>query len=333
MDKVLVGMSGGVDSAVAALLLKQAGYDVIGVTLRTWEQGNGPDSRCCDIDDARSVAAKIGIEYFTVNCISDFQRYVVEPFTKEYMEGKTPNPCIVCNRYVKWDKLLYYAKVKGAKYVATGHYASIVKLDNGRYTVKKAKHSEKDQAYMLYKLSQEQLAATLMPLGELSKAEVRQIAKDAGLEVASKADSQEICFVTDGSYAEYIEKNASPEDLKEGYFVDTEGNVLGKHKGIIHYTVGQRKGLGIALGYPIYVKEIRADRNEVVISDDASLYRRELLCSELNFMSIPGLKEGESVPCTVKIRYHHDGTTARITMTGNDALKVSFDEPDRKSVV
>ncbi len=329
MDKVLVGMSGGVDSAVAALLLKHAGYDVIGVTLRTWEQGDGPDSRCCDIDDARSVAAKIGIEYFTVNCISDFQRYVEEPFTKEYMEGKTPNPCILCNRYVKWDKLLYYAKVKGAKYVATGHYASIVKLDNGRYTVKKAKHSEKDQAYMLYKLSQEQLAATLMPLGELSKAEVRKIAQDAGLEVASKADSQEICFVTDGSYAEYIEKNASPEDLKEGYFVDTEGNVLGKHKGIIHYTVGQRKGLGIALGYPIYVKEIRVDRNEVVISDDASLYRRELLCSELNFMSIPGLKEGESVPCTVKIRYHHDGTPARIMMTGNDALKVSFDEPVR----
>ena len=329
MDKVLVGMSGGVDSAVAALLLKRAGYEVAGVTLRTWQADEGYESRCCDIDDARSIASQIGIDYFPVNCSLDFQKYVVEPFKKEYMQGRTPNPCVVCNRYLKWDKLMYYAKVIGAQYIATGHYASIVRLDNGRYTVKKAKHSEKDQAYMLYKLSQEQLAATLMPLGDLSKDEVRQIAKDAGLSVASKPDSQEICFVTDGSYAEYIEKTASQDEVKAGYFVDVEGNILGKHKGIIHYTVGQRKGLGIALGYPAYVKEIRAESNEVVISDDSSLYGRELLCKDLNFMSIPGLLEGDSIDCSVKIRYHHDGTKALIERTDDDTVKVTFEEAVR----
>ena len=329
MDKVLVGMSGGVDSAVAALLLKRAGYDVTGVTLRTWQSDDGSESHCCDIDDARDVAAQIGIEYHTLNCTSDFQKCVVDPFAEEYLKGRTPNPCIVCNRYLKWDKLLYFAKVIGAKYIATGHYASIVKLDNGRYSVKKAKHSEKDQAYMLYKLSQEQLAATLMPLGDMSKDEVRQIAIDAGLSVASKPDSQEICFVTDGSYAEYIEKTASHDDLKDGFFVDLDGNVLGKHKGIIHYTVGQRKGLGLALGYPAYVKEIRVESNEVVISDDSSLYGIELLCSDLNFMSIPNLEEGESLSCSVKIRYHHDGTNALITKTDGDTVKVTFEEAVR----
>jgi len=329
MKKVLVGMSGGVDSAAAAFLLKKAGYDVVGVTLRTWQADGGDESRCCDIDDARSAADKIGMEFFPVNCALDFQRYVVEPFAKEYLQGRTPNPCIECNRYVKWEKLLYYAKVIGASHVATGHYASVVKLDNGRYSVRKAAHAEKDQTYMLYKLTQEQLAATLMPLGELSKSEVRQIAKDAGLPVASKPDSQEICFVTDGSYAEHIEKTAGADRLAEGFFVDVRGNVLGRHKGIIHYTVGQRRGLGVALGYPAYVKEIRADSNEVVLSGEQALYHKELLCSDTNFMTVPALKKGERIPCTVKIRYHHAGQPATITLTDSDMVKVSFDEPVR----
>ncbi len=329
MKKVVVGMSGGVDSAAAALLLKRAGYDVIGVTLRTWESDDGYDSRCCDIDDARSAAQKIGIDYYPINCTLDFQKYVVEPFAKEYLRGMTPNPCIECNRYVKWDKLLFYAKVVGADFVATGHYASVVKLENGRYTVKKALHSEKDQTYMLYKLTQEQLASTLMPLGELSKDEVRELAKDAGLSIASKPDSQEICFVTNGSYADFIKKNAGDALPGEGNFVDTAGNVLGRHKGIIHYTVGQRKGLGIALGYPAYVKEIRTDSNEVVLSEEKELYRRELLCRDLNFMSVPGLPKDGSMSCTVKIRYRHAGQPAEISPAGDGLLKVSFSEPVR----
>jgi len=329
MDKIVVGMSGGVDSAVAALLLKRAGYDVIGVTLRTWQSDDGGESRCCDIDDARSAAHKIGIAYFPVNCTLDFQRYVVDPFAKEYLQGRTPNPCIECNRYVKWEKLLYYARAAGADRIATGHYASVVKLDNGRYTVKKAVHSEKDQAYMLYKLTQEQLAATLMPLGNLSKNEVRRMAQEAGLPVASKPDSQEVCFVTDGHYADYIEKTARSDYPAAGFFVDTSGKVLGRHKGIVRYTVGQRKGLGVALGFPAYVKEIRADTHEVILSDERSLYRRELLCRDLHFMSIPGLKKGETVPCTVKIRYRHSGQPAVIALTDDGMVKVSFDEPVR----
>ena len=226
MEKVVVGMSGGVDSAAAAYLLKKAGYDVIGVTLRTWQADDGSESRCCDIDDARSTAQQLGIRYVPVNCTADFQRFVVDPFAKEYLRGRTPNPCIICNRCVKWEKLLYYARVVGAAHIATGHYASVIKLDNGRYTVKQAAHSEKDQAYMLYRLTQEQLAATLMPLGDLSKEEVRQIAEDAGLSVASKPDSQEVCFVTDGSYADYIEKTAGDDFRGEGSFVDPSGNIL-----------------------------------------------------------------------------------------------------------
>lgn len=354
MAKVIVGMSGGVDSAVAAYLLKEAGYDVIGVTLRTWESSDGAESRCCEIDDARGVAAILGIPYHVFNCMSDFQKYVVRPFVSAYVSGQTPNPCIPCNRYVKWDRMMYTAQVLGADYVATGHYASVVQLANGRYTVKKAAHAQKDQTYMLYKLSQEQLAATLMPLGGLSKQQVRKIAEEAGLPVAGKRDSQEICFVPDGSYAEfiedYIEKNtildlsahvdmqtaaASVEPTAlaavpgEGYFVDEEGNRLGKHKGIIHYTVGQRKGLGLAMGHPVFVKQICPDTNEVVISDEPALFKDSILCGDVNFMSIPGLQEGETLRCMVKVRYHHQPQEAVIEATGQDRVKVSFTEPVR----
>lgn len=329
LEKVVVGLSGGVDSAVAAYLLKEAGYEVIGVTLRTWEDEEGAESRCCDIDDARSICHQLGIRYVPVNCIQDFRRNVMDPFTEEYLRGMTPNPCIECNRYVKWDRLLYYAKVLGADRIATGHYAHVIRLDNGRYTVKTARFADKDQTYMLYKLTQEQLAATLMPLGDLSKSEVRQIAKDAGLPVASKQDSQEICFVVDGSYADYIEKTAPNDYQREGNFVDESGRILGKHKGIIHYTVGQRKGLGIALGAPAYVKEIRADRNEVVIGDEQSLYSRRIRCRDTNFMSIPGIGPGDKVHCAVRIRYHHSGQPATIEDGENGFVEITFDEPVR----
>ena len=327
MDKVVVGMSGGVDSAVAAYLLKKKEYDVIGVTLRVWQAENGDEGRCCDIDDARGAARSIGIPYYPVNCTSDFSKHVVEPFVGEYLMGRTPNPCVFCNRYIKWEKLLYYAKVFGAKYVATGHYASVEKLENGRYTVKTAVHAEKDQTYMLYRLTQEQLAMTLMPLGGLSKEEVRTIARDVGITVASKPDSQEVCFVTEGNCGDFIALKTGPAE--EGNFVDIDGNVLARHKGLMYYTIGQRKGLGLALGYPAYVKEVRKQSNEVVIGKDSDLFRRKIICDELNFTGIEDVGEGERIRCIVKIRYGHKGSPAFIEKAENGAVRAIFDEPVR----
>ena len=290
------------DSAVAAYLLKQAGHEVSGVTLRTWVSEDGKESRCCEIDDARKTAWKLHIPYYALNCISEFQRSVIDPFVRDYLGGITPNPCVFCNREIKWEKLLYAAKVMKADYVATGHYASIVRKPNGRYTVKKARHAEKDQTYMLYRLSQEQLAATVMPLGDLTP---------------------------DGNYAEYIEKQAGEKVPGEGFFVDGEGNILGKHRGIIHYTVGQRKGLGLPLGYPAYIREIRADRNEIVVGDEASLYSKELCCGSLNFLSIPTPKAGEKIPCAVKVRYHHGAQAACLEMLDAERAKITFGGPVR----
>ncbi|MBO4356397.1 MAG: tRNA 2-thiouridine(34) synthase MnmA [Clostridia bacterium] len=328
MERVIVGLSGGVDSAVAALLLKRAGYDVIGVTLRTLGSGeDGQESRCCEIDDAREIAGAIGIPYYPFNCISDFERLITKPFVEDYIRGLTPNPCIICNRLIKWEKMLYYAKVLKADKIATGHYAFVVKLDNGRYTVKRALHSEKDQTYMLYRLTQDQLASTLMPLGNLSKQEVRKIATEAGLPVASKPDSQEICFVTGKDYADYIENHAERPLPGEGNFVDENGNVLGRHKGIIHYTVGQRKGLGIALGHPAYVRKIDAAKNEIVLGSEDGRYCRSLICKDLNFLSIEGIESGDSLRCDVRVRYHHAGQSAVVENCGPGKARVTFDSP------
>ena len=329
MAKVIVGMSGGVDSAVCAYLLKAAGYEVIGVTLKTWVAADGKESRCCEIDDARLVADQIGIPYYAVNCISEFQRCVIDPFVQAYINGLTPNPCIGCNRYIKWDRMLDFAKSMQAEYIATGHYASVVQLENSRYTVKQADHIAKDQTYMLYKLSQEQLAHTLMPLGKLTKEQVRAIAVQAGISVAQKPDSQEICFVPEGNYADYIEENAECDLPPEGNFVDEEGKVLGRHKGIIHYTVGQRKGLGIALGEPAYVKEIRTETNEVVLAPDSSLYSDTVVCGDVNFMSIAPLAVGEKIRCRAKIRYHHTPQPAELEMLAEDTVQIRFDAPVR----
>ena len=248
---------------------------------------------------------------------------------ESYLEGLTPNPCIECNRYVKWSQMLHTASVMGADFIATGHYAQIEKLDNGRYTVKKSLYANKDQTYMLYKLTQEQLSRTIMPLGKLSKQEVRDIAKKAELPVASKPDSQEICFVTDGDYADYIENAALEKTPPEGNFVDEEGNILGKHKGIHHYTIGQRKGLGIALGHPIFVKEINADKNEVVLSEEEALFNREVIVRDVNFMSIEGLSEGEKLRCQAKVRYHHNPQNATIENMESGRVRILFDEPVR----
>ena len=331
MTKVVVGMSGGVDSAVAALLLKRQGYDVIGVTLRTWVSSTGEDSRCCEIDDARSTCETIGIPFYVFNCVSEFEKKVIKPFMDDYLNGLTPNPCVICNREIKWEQLLYHAKVLGADLVATGHYAHVVRLDNSRYTVKKALHGEKDQAYMLYRLSQEQLAHTLMPLGDLSKDEVRKIAEEAGLPVFSKPDSQEICFVTDGNYAGFIKQQMGEGISPEGNYIDEDGNVLGKHKGIIHYTVGQRKRLGIALGKPAYIKKIIPETNEIVLSTDDDTYCRTVFCRECNFQSIEAPQEGQQIRCQVKIRYRHAGQYALLEKNGDDGVKLTFEEPVRSA--
>ncbi|MCR5328009.1 MAG: tRNA 2-thiouridine(34) synthase MnmA [Saccharofermentans sp.] len=326
MAKAVVGMSGGVDSAVAAYLLKEQGYEVLGLTIRTWNPEAGY-SRCCEIDDAREVCRTIGIPYHILNCESAFREHVTEPFVRCYLDGKTPNPCVGCNLHVKWEKMIYWADIMQAEFVATGHYAHIIKNANGRYTVKSATHAEKDQAYMLYKLPQEYLARTLMPLGDLDKAAVREIAKKAGIHIANKGESQDICFISNGNYQDYIRANSDTSGVKEGNFVDTEGNILGTHKGIINYTVGQRKGLGIALGYPAYVKRIDVARNEVVLCDEASVFADSIRCGELNFMSIPCPDKGEKIRTNVKIRYHHKAQGATMMLTDDDTLLIEFDEP------
>ena len=324
MTKVVVGMSGGVDSAVTAYLLKEAGYEVIGLTLRTDDK----EGRCCEIDDARETAWKLKIRYYAPNVIADFNEKVRQPFFRAYIQGRTPNPCIECNRSVKWERMLYYADVLQAEMVATGHYASVVRLENGRYTVRQADSAEKDQTYMLCKLTQEQLSRTIMPLGKLSKTEVRQIAEKAGLSVAHKQDSQEICFVTEGSYADYIEKDPNLTVPGEGNFVDESGKILGKHRGIIHYTVGQRRGL-IAAGYPVYVKQIRPDSNEVVLGDEKSIYSSAIRCDDLNFLSIPDILPGETIRAKVRIRYHHEGAPASICREDDETVRIIFDKPVR----
>ena len=331
--KVLVGMSGGVDSAVAAYLLQKEGYEVCGVTLRTLGED---ESRCCEIDDARRVSNLLGIRFYPLNCVRDFEKEVMAPFVRSYLEGRTPNPCIECNRYIKWDKMLYAAKVLQADYVATGHYARLVRLENGRYTVKKAEHAAKDQTYMLYKLTQEQLAQTLMPLGTYSKEDVRAFAEEAGLPVAHKPDSQEICFVTDGHYADFVGQYAAQREEKDifavpgpGPFVDESGKVLGTHKGITHYTIGQRKGLGIALGHPVYVKEIRASSNEVVLSDEPALFSDTVLVRDVNFLSIPGMAPGEEIRARAKVRYHHQAAPVLIRMREDGSVRLLFDSPVR----
>ena len=329
MSKVIVGMSGGVDSAVAAYLLKARGYDVTGVTLRSWQSESGEESRCCEIDDARETARILGIPYHVFNCTLDFENKVIKPFIDDYIHGFTPNPCVICNRQIKWERLLYYADILQADFVATGHYASTLKLENGRYTVKKALFAEKDQTYMLYRLTQKQLEKTLMPLGDYSKQRVRETAERIGLRVASKPDSQEICFVTDGDYADFICNHTDAKIPGEGNFVDENGKVLGRHKGIIHYTVGQRKGLGIALGRPAYIKKICADTNEIVLSTDADAGCTEIICKDLNFLSIPDMQTGDKLRCHVKVRYRHAGENAVLEKTDGDHMRILFENPVR----
>lgn len=330
---VVVGMSGGVDSSVAAYLLKEQGYEVIGVTMQIWQEEAVPvqeeNGGCCGlsaVEDARRVAECLGIRHYVMNFRAEFQKHVIDYFVREYVQGRTPNPCIACNRYVKWESLLQRSIQIGADYIATGHYARIVRLPNGRYALKNSVTAAKDQTYALYSLTQHQLSHTLMPVGEYAKDEVRRLADQAGLPVAHKPDSQEICFVPDGSYAAFIERETGLHG-DTGNFVDREGNVLGVHKGITHYTIGQRKGLGLAMGHPVFVTEIRPETKEVVIGENEDVFRTTLRAGDLNFMSVSELDE--EARAVAKIRYNHRGDDCTVRMVGHDLAEVVFDRPQR----
>lgn len=331
--KVAVGMSGGVDSSVAAYLLKEQGYDVIGVTMQIWQDedplAQAENGGCCGlsaVDDARRVADRLGIPYYVLNFKREFKENVIDYFMDEYMHARTPNPCIACNRYVKWEALLNRARELGCDYIATGHYARVVQLDNGRYALKKSATDRKDQTYALYNLTQEQLAHTLMPVGEYEKEQIREIAAKIGLLIANKPDSQEICFIPDNDYAGYIERE-SGKTFPKGNFVDLEGNVLGTHKGIIHYTIGQRKGLGLSMGSPVFVVDIRPETNEVVIGSNLDTFHDSLYAGKVNLMSVDAL-EGER-EVVAKIRYSHKGAPCRIKMVDEDTVLCKFEEPVR----
>lgn len=330
---VVVGMSGGVDSSVAAYLLKQQGYDVIGVTMQIWQEEDHcqveQEGGCCGlsaVEDARRVADQLDIPYYVMNFRSEFQEYVIDYFVQEYRQGRTPNPCIACNRYVKWESLLHKSLAIGADYIATGHYARIHQLPNGRYTICRSGAARKDQTYALYNLTQQQLQHTLFPIGEYEKTKIREIAEEAGLQVAHKPDSQEICFVPDGDYASFIERETGVPETP-GNFVSRDGKILGRHKGISHYTVGQRKGLGIAFGEPVFVTEIRPESDEVVLGTGKDVFTRQLTAEALNCMAVDHFEKGQRV--IAKIRYNHEGAPAVITDVGEDRMILTFDEPVR----
>lgn len=334
MSKVVVGMSGGVDSSVAAYLLKKQGYDVIGVTMQIWQDEEEfvqeENGGCCGlsaVDDAKRVADMIGIPHYVMNFKKEFKSCVMDYFVHEYLHGRTPNPCNACNRYVKWEALLKRSLDIGAEYIATGHYARIKQLDNGRYVIANSVTSRKDQTYALYNLTQSQLSHTIMPIGDYTKDEIRQIAGDIGLTVANKPDSQDICFVPDNDYASFI---CSTTDYRpvSGDFVDLQGNVLGKHKGIIHYTVGQRKGLGLSLGKPYFVVAIRPETNEVVLGTNDEVFTDSLVADNVNWMAVDDIGERE-VTLKAKIRYSHEGSMCKVKKTDNGRIKCDFQEPVR----
>ena len=331
MEKVLIAMSGGVDSSVAAYLMKKQGCDCVGVTMRLFSNddiGLSREKSCCsldDVQDARSVAAKLAIPYYVFNFTGDFKSQVIDRFTSAYACGQTPNPCIDCNRYLKFERLYERAQLMGCDAVVTGHYARIGQ-ENGRFVLKKALDASKDQSYVLYSLTQEQLAHTRLPLGEFEKTDTRRIAEELGFFNARKPDSQDICFVPDGDYAAFIERTTG-RTYPEGNFVDEQGNVLGRHRGIIHYTIGQRRGLGIAAETPLYVKRIDPERNEVVLCRDEALYSRTLTAKELNWMAFD--TPPDSFRASAKIRYRHTEQPCTVTALPGGRVAVEFDEPQR----
>jgi tRNA-specific 2-thiouridylase len=331
--KALIAMSGGVDSSVAALLTKEAGFDCVGVTMKLFENEDiaEPSSRACcslkDADDAARVCAAIGIPFYVFDFTADFRVDVIERFVRAYDAGRTPNPCIDCNRYIKYDRLYHRARAMGFDCLVTGHYARVEQIDGeARYRLKRARDEAKDQSYVLYALTQEQLAHTRFPLGALTKDEARRLAEARGFVNARKRDSQDICFVPGGRYADFIETYTGKLP-PEGNFVDTDGRVIGKHRGVARYTIGQRKGLGKTFGKPMYVVEIRPDTNEVVLGANADLYRKEVKVRDVNLIARDDLTAPRRV--TAKIRYNQAAAPATVTRTDSDALFLVFDEAQR----
>ena len=329
--RVLVAMSGGVDSSVAAQLLTEAGCAAAGCTLRLYhnEDAGIPASRTCcsleDVEDARSAAFRLHMRHYVFDFSGEFREKVMDKFARCYCAGLTPNPCIDCNRYLKFDRLLRRAEELGYDYIATGHYAQIDCL-HGEYRLKKAADPAKDQSYVLYRLTQAQLARTLFPLGGLRKAETRQLAARAGLGNAEKPDSQDICFVPDGDYAAAVAR-LTGETSRPGPLVDTAGRVLGQHRGIVHYTIGQRRGLGDHLPGKMYVCGIRPADNAVVLGDGAALCRREAEAADFHWIS--GRPPGRPLRCRVKIRYRQPEQWAEVIPLGADRVRIRFDEAQR----
>jgi tRNA-specific 2-thiouridylase len=317
IKKVVIAMSGGVDSSVAAALLKEAGYDVIGVTMQIWS--GKKDGSCCSlsaVEDARRVANKLDIPYYVLNFKQIFKRTVIDDFISEYDKGRTPNPCVRCNKYVKFSALLKKVKKLGADHIATGHYARIEKA-NGRYILKKGVDPKKDQSYFLYPLGQEALSKTLFPVGQLTKNEVRKLAKKFGLQVADKKESQDICFI-EGAIGDMF-------PLKKGKIVDLEGNIIGKHEGYQLYTVGQRRGLGLSRKNPAYVAKIDPKRNEITVGDRGDVYSDDLTAGKLNWVS--GRPGNAPMKVTAKIRYNTPGSEAEILSSSQGKIRVTFNEP------
>ncbi len=344
-DTIAVAMSGGVDSSTVAAMLRAEGHTVIGLTMQLWNQRRMagkegmPESvqgRCCSLDDvydARRVAQQIGIPYYVVNHEERFERDVVRPFVEEYLSGRTPIPCSLCNNHLKFDQLLIVAQQIGAERVATGHYARVAYDESrGRWLLKRPADHSKDQTYFLFGLTQEQLSRTLFPLGNMTKPEVRGLARQHGLASAEKPDSQEICFVPGGDYKRFIDEYLAEqgESLPEtaGHLVTTTGEVIGEHAGIHNFTVGQRKGLGVATGSPLYVIQISGADKQVTVGDAEHLYSRTLRAKRVNLISVDDdLREPRKV--TVKIRHRHEPAAALIERAGDDEIQVTFDDPQR----
>ena len=326
--KVLVGMSGGVDSAACVLLLQKQGYEVAGVTLRLhgYKDRPGTCGSADDIEEAARVAAQMGISHQVLDLCDIFRREVMEHFVDEYCAGRTPNPCLDCNRELKFGAMLDWALARGFDYVSTGHYARVgFDAASGRHLLLRGADTHKDQSYVLYQMTQRQLAHLLLPVGEYSKAEIRALASDFGLENAQKPDSQDICFVPDGDYVRFLREfgGVTPEP---GDFVDTSGHALGRHRGLVAYTTGQRKGLGVSADHPLYVLSKNAEDNTVLLGDDAELFSAALLAARVNWIVTP---PAEPLRVTAKTRYSQVESAATVTPLGGGAVRVDFDEPQR----
>jgi len=329
--KVLVAMSGGIDSTVTALLLHEEGYEVIGITMKTWDYansgGNKKETGCCSLDsinDARKVAVDCGFHHFIVDIREEFGNYVIDNFVDEYIAGRTPNPCVLCNTHIKWDAMLRRADALDCEFIATGHYAKI-KQDKGRYYISKAVDLNKDQSYVLWGLSQECMARSRFPLANLTKPEVRQIAHDRGYtDLAKKGESYEICFVPDNDYRGFLRRQVKglEERVAGGKFLNTAGEVIGEHHGYPFYTIGQRKGLGVAFGMPMYVKEIIPESNTVVLGKEDELYRNGTTVGQINSMKYEQIPDG--IETVTQIRYNSGGTYSSLYKESDDKVRVEF---------